>query len=103
MSLAQAPVAAQPESDIAPHRHMREQRTFLGHIANTTFFTGHKAVAGIIDHLSSESHFPGIGPLEPGNDPQQGGLAAARRTQDGRERLLSHGQIDAAQDQLSTK
>ncbi len=89
-----------PEGHIASHAQMREQRALLRHVPDATTVTGHEAPAGIVDHHSPDADLPLVRPFEAGHDPQQRGLAAARRTEDGGERTGRHGQIHPAQDGL---
>ncbi len=44
----------------------------------------HPAGAGVqmVRRLAVEAHGPGVGGFEPGDDPQDGALAAARRSQE---------------------
>jgi hypothetical protein len=45
-----------------------------------------------VDPLAPQPDLPGIGALEPGDDPKQGRLAASRRAEEGDELLGLHGQ-----------
>ena len=47
---------------------------------------GGRARRVILDHPAAEGHRAAVGPLESGHHPQQGGLPAARRTENGGER-----------------
>jgi hypothetical protein len=66
----------QPEHDVLGHRQMREQRVVLEHHGDAALGgrqTRHVAPA--------DQHAPRGRGVEPGNDPEQRGLAAARRAQ----------------------
>ena len=77
---------------------MREERTLLGDVADAAFLARDEAVAGVVDHFGTQLHFAGIKALEAGDDAQQGRLAAARRTQDGREAAGGDLEVDPVED-----
>ncbi len=69
---------AQAEGHVLEHRHVAEQRVVLEHEADLAF-----AYMGVGGVLAFEDDAPGVRRLQPGDDPQQRGLAAARRPQQG--------------------
>ena len=70
---ARAPLAFQPVGDVARHRHVREQGVGLEHDPEVAF-GGRKRR----DVRARLFHGPRALDVEPGNRPQQGGLAASR-------------------------
>lgn len=69
----------QPESDIVPHRQVRKQRIALEDGVDLAL------VGRQVRHvLSAQQHPSGVRLFEPGQDPQERGLAAAARTQQGK-------------------
>ena len=74
--LGEAPRArphAQAEGDVLEHRHVAEERVVLEHEADAAL--SHVAHGRV---LAREQHLAAVGPLEPGDDPQQARLARAR-------------------------
>jgi hypothetical protein len=67
---------AQAESHVVEHAHVAEQRVVLEHEADVAF--AHMGVGGV---LAVEQHAAAVRRLEPGDDAQQRGLAAAGRAQ----------------------
>ena len=58
----------------------------------------------VADHrLPAEADDPGVGVYEPGDDAEQRGLAAARRSEHSSEVALGHLEIDAGEDLLVTE
>ena len=53
--------------------------------------------AGTGDRRAVEQHLAGARRVKPGDDAQQGGLAAARRAEDGDEVVLAHFEVDRHQ------
>src|SRR5664279_5333122 len=64
--------APQPEGDVLPHRKMREQRIVLEHHVDRALMRQH-----LRDVLAVEQDAAFVRGLEPGQHPQQRGLAAA--------------------------
>ena len=74
----------QPEGDVLAHGHVRERRVVLEHEPDATLLRPARAVTS----SPSISTGPGVGRLEPGDDPQQRRLARAARAQQRRQRPL---------------
>ena len=93
-----APLApAQPERDVARHRQVREQRRLLRDVTDPAALGRHvRTRAG--HHPARQPDLAGLRPLEAGQDPQQRGLAAARRAEDGGHRPRRHDQVHLVQD-----
>ena len=53
----------------------------------------------LVDPLPVQPHLAAVGCLEPGDDPEQGRLARARRTEESDELLRRHGQRDVVQNE----
>ncbi len=68
------------EGDVARHRHVIEQGIVL---EDETDPAPRRGEGG--DVLIAEANQPGIGKIEPGDEAQQGGLAGARRADEGDE------------------
>jgi len=83
----------QPEGDVVAHVQVREQRVALEDRVD-------RAAVGRQggDVPPAQQHLAGVGQLQPGDDAQEGRLAAARGAQDGDELAASDCQGDAAQD-----
>ncbi len=84
------PLDAQPVLDVLGHGHVGEQRVILEHgvdVAVVRRAEGHV--------LAAQLDAPGVGPVEPGDQPQQGGLARAGRAEQREELPLRHGEVDA--------
>jgi hypothetical protein len=64
---------AQAEGDVLEHRHVAEQRVVLEHKAHVAL--AHMHVGGVFAAEMDAAH---VGRLQPGDDAQQRGLAAAR-------------------------
>ena len=80
---------AQAEGDVFEHRHVAEQRVVLEHETDMALA---RAMAERV--LAVDPHFPGVGPVEPGDDPQQRGLARTRRAEQRQQFALADFQID---------
>ena len=80
---------AQAEGDVLEHRHVAEQRVMLEHEADM-------ALAGAAREriLAVEGDLAGIRPVEAGDDPQQRGLAGARRPEQRQQLAVADLQID---------
>jgi hypothetical protein len=70
----------QPETDVLQGVHVREQAVALEHHAHVPLGGRHRGDVGAVDE-----HVAGVRGLEPGHDPQRGGLPAARRAEKGDE------------------
>jgi hypothetical protein len=83
----------QPVGDVVEDRHMRKDGVVLEH---------HAEVATMrrlgIDRAAADAHRPGILMQEAGDDAQQRGLAAARRSEQRQELALRQRQADAIED-----
>ena len=88
---------AQAKGHVASHRKMRKQRSLLGHVANAPMLARHEHVAAIVHHFAAQTDLTHVEMFEPGHDPQQGRLPAARRSEDGGEAPRRDGQIDAVE------
>ena len=77
--------AGQPVADVGRHREVGKQRPVLEDHADPAAFGRDEHVAGHLgDRGPADGDPAGVGPLEAGDDPQQGGLAAAARVRGGR-------------------
>ena len=83
---------AQAESDVFKHRHMAEQRIVLEHESDM-------ALAGSAGEriLAVERNLAGVGPIQPGDDAQQRGLARTRRPEQRQQFAIGDLQIDAVE------
>src|SRR5680860_1546086 len=92
------PVAAatEPESDIVCHGEMWEERALLRHDRHFAAFRGHLG-AVVYECASVDGDRARIRRHEPGKDPQQRGLSAATRAQDGKQLAGGQIEIDTAQ------
>jgi hypothetical protein len=70
----------QGERDVARHRHVREQRVALEHRAYRP-----RLRRPVGEVVAVEENAPSVRQIEPGDHPQQGCLAAARRAEQGEE------------------
>jgi hypothetical protein len=75
---------------------VREQAALLRHVADPAPLRGDVG-AGAVDHGLADADRAGVGALEPGQQPQQGGLPAAGRAEDGGQRPGGHLEIHAGQ------
>ncbi len=78
----------EPIRDIARHRHMGPERVVLEDHADIPLVGGEAA-----DHPVPEADLPRVGLVESGQEPQQGGLAAARRAQQREQLAVTHGEV----------
>ena len=87
------PGHAEPEADVLAHAHMRVERVGLEH---------HRQAAlrrRRIDHVDPvDQDLAGGRVLEPGDEPEQRGLAAARRPDEDDEGAVVDGEVDVADD-----
>ena len=80
------------KGDIVEHRHVSKQGVMLKNKAHPTIPRRlARRVAAI------EQHAAGIGEVQPGDDPEQGGLARSRRAEKSHQFALVNCQIDPAQ------
>ena len=84
------PGHAQAEADILPDRHVRKDRVVLEHHGQPALARRQRR-----DVAPADFHAAGRLCLQPGNDPQQCGLAAARRAEKGEELAICNVQVDA--------
>ena len=70
----------QPERDVFAHGQVREQRITLKNRIDLAFIG-----RDVRDVLAVQIHAAAVGPLEAGQDSQQGGLAAPAGAQEGEE------------------
>ncbi len=70
---------------------MRPQGIVLEHHADAALVRGH-----VVDHAIAEADFPLVGVIETREEPEQGGFAAARRTEEGEHLALRDGKADLA-------
>ena len=79
----------QRERDVAEHSHVRPDRVALEHHAEPTPVGRHvDALVVVEQHALAQADDPGVGPLQAGDRAQRGGLAAARRAEQGEQRTL---------------
>jgi hypothetical protein len=81
---------AQPEGDVVGHVQEREQGVALEHRVDLALV---RRGAGHVDPVEQDAPLGGL--LEPGDQPQGGRLAAARRAEQGEELAAGHVQVDA--------
>ena len=79
----------QPVLDVLRHRHVREQRVVLEHGVDVPGVRRHPG-----DVAAGELDPPGVRQLEPGDEPEQGGLARPGRPEQGEELPGPHHQVD---------
>ena len=79
----------EPVADVAGGRHVGKQRVGLEDDAEIAIARGDRGQVGL-----AEANAAAIGLLKPGDDPQQGGLAAARGPEEADEGALGHLQRD---------
>jgi hypothetical protein len=70
----------QPEGHVLAHRQVREQRVVLEHDAEAAPLRGHARDVGAV-----EQHRAGVGALVAGGEAERGGLAGARRADEGQQ------------------
>src|SRR5262249_43042845 len=75
------PADPEAEGDVVPHGHVLEGGVVLEDEADAALLRRH---VGDVDALETDS--TGVGTLEPGDDAEQGRLAAAARAEQGRKR-----------------
>jgi hypothetical protein len=75
-------VGFQPEGKVLPHAHLRVERMGLKHHGQFALCRGH-----LVHRLAVRQHLPAGDLPEPGDHPQQGGLAAASGQQTAADRL----------------
>ena len=82
-----------PKGHVLEHRHMRIERVVLEH-------HGDAALGGrqLVDPLAADMDAAAVQLLQPGDHPQQRGLAAARRADENREFFLLDLEVDAVDD-----
>ena len=85
------PLHFQRKGDVFGHRHMGVKRIGLEHHGDLAIRRGHVGDIAAIDADGA-----GAGILQPGNQPQQGGFAAARGAEQGAELALFHRQFNVA-------
>src|SRR5438552_1015213 len=81
----------QPESDVVKHRHVAEERIVLENESNIALLD-----FDIVDPLAANKNVPGARRFQPGNQPQDGGLAAAAGTQQRQQFSFADGKTDIA-------
>ncbi len=82
---------AQAEGDIFKHRHMREEGVALKHRIDVAMLGG-----GIGDIAVIQHHPTAVDRFQPGDQPQNSGFAAARRTEQGNKFAVIDGQVEVA-------
>lgn len=95
-------LAGKTEADVVGHRHVREQRPVLWHVADQALVCGDRGV-GVDQWLAVEHDAARVGEFEPGDHPQQGGLARSRRADNGRATAGGDRQVDVLQGRLCAK
>ena len=90
----------EPEAHVPQDRQMREQGPFLGHVSDPSSLRRHMQ-AFARDLPAMDLDRAAVEPLEARDQPQQGGLAASRRTEQGGDLALAHGEVDATQHRLA--
>ena len=86
------------EGHVAADREVREERPFLGHVADATMLARDEDAAAVVDHLGAQHDFAAVEPLETRDDAQQRRLAAPRRAQDPREAARRNGEVHPVED-----
>jgi hypothetical protein len=86
-----------PESHVAKDREVREEAALLRDIADPPPFRRDMHIRPV-RHRAADPHRPAVGALESGEDPQQRGLPAAGRAEDGGQRTRGHVQVHAGED-----
>ena len=84
---------AQPEADVAAHAHVRVERVGLEHHRQPALGGGDARHVGAVDQDPPVGHV-----LQPGDEAQQGRLAAARRADEDDERAFLHVEVDILDD-----
>jgi hypothetical protein len=80
-------------ADVPLDGHVREQRPVLEHHPDVAALRRHGR-----DVAPADDDRAGVGPLEPGEDPQQRRLAAARRSEQGDDRAGLDREVDVVED-----
>jgi hypothetical protein len=86
------PAQPQSEGHVLPHRHVREQRIGLEHHAHIAL--GGRDVGNV---FAADGDVAGVGVLQPCEQAQRGGLAAARRAEQRDELAGMQGQVEPVQ------
>ena len=89
-----AALSRDAETDVAGDVQMGEEGSLLRDQSDAATLGSHRRDAAAGNLPVAEPNPPGIRPLEAGNHPQQGGLAASGRTEDGSERPVGHRDVD---------
>ena len=87
---------SQAEGHVLEDREVREERVALENRVHRTKVGLHQSDVGAGDRDP-----PGVGLVEPGDEPQQCGLAAARGPEEGHELARPHRQADLVQDHVA--
>ena len=98
--LAVRGVARQAERDVARHAEMGEEGVILEDHADPAPLGWNPPAAGsggVVDAVPADLDRPGMGPLEPGDDPQRRRLAAAAGSEQGQKLAALDVEIDAAE------
>ena len=82
----------QAEADILPHRHVRKNRIVLEYHRQPALAWRQPGNVAAADRYAA-----GGLRLQPGDDPQQSGLAAARRTEQGQKLSVRNLEVDTLQ------
>jgi hypothetical protein len=90
-------LAGQPVPDVGADRHVREERPVLEHHPDPTAL-GRDVDAGPEHRRPADADRAGIRLRQPGDRPQQRGLAASRRSEQGHGGSLVDDQLGVAQD-----
>jgi hypothetical protein len=86
------PAHPQPVLDVLRHAHVREQRVVLEHGVDVPGVRRHPG-----DVAAAELDPPGVRPLEPGDQPEQGGLARTGRPEQSEELARPDLQVDVGE------
>ena len=101
-----SPISAWPtrhaEGDVGGHREMGEERSFLGDVPDSPLLGGQDDV-GVLHEPTAQDHGAPIGPFESGRHPQQSGLAAPGRSEDGGQGSFGHLEVDSGQNLLGSE
>jgi hypothetical protein len=89
--------AGEAEADVLAGRQMREQRAFLGDVADLALVGCDVHAIAVCDRLPVESDGSGVELDEADDRPQQRCLAAARGAEDRRQRSRRNLEVDVAQ------
>lgn len=101
-SASESCVLAQRKRDVVEHAHVGEQRTELEQHAHAAPRLVQPGGIELADVLAVEKHLAALRPLLAADEPQHGGLAAARGAHQRRHLAARHGKRHTAEDRART-